>query len=498
MKTEIKKFSMTAIVAVLSSVFTVLAVNQFSGRNSSSFQQQQADHMAKFAKYAATGNYSSLPDFTYPAALTTPGVVHIKTEFNQVQQSRGFSNDPFRDFFGGQDFGFHGFPYQQGPSEASGSGVIISDDGYIVTNNHVVENGDEVKVILYDKREFKAEVIGTDPSTDLALLKIDEKNLPFIQLGNSDSVQVGSWVLAVGNPFNLESTVTAGIVSAKGRNINILKDSTAIESFIQTDAAVNPGNSGGALVNTRGELIGINSAIATPTGSFAGYSFAIPVNIVVKVMDDLKKYGVVQRGYLGVSIANVTDDLAKEKSLKDLKGVYVNGVVAGGAGEAAGIKAGDVITQVNGMDVNSSPELLEQISKFHPGDKVVITLHRSGIEKMVTATLKNKAGDTGLVKKDDPGATIDALGADFANLSAKDAKTLGITGGVKVTKLRSGKLSQYTDIREGFIITKLDNKPVNSVDDLKTILAGKTNGGVMVEGVYADAPGKYFYAFGLN
>ena len=223
--------------------------------------------MAKFANYAASGNYSSLPDFTYPAELTTPAVVHIKTEYQQVKQSRG-SYDPFKDFFGGQDFGFQGWPYQQGPSEASGSGVIISDDGYIVTNNHVVENGDEIKVILYDKREYKGEVVGTDPSTDLALVKIDEKNLPFIPFGNSDSVKVGQWVLAVGNPFNLESTVTAGIVSAKGRNINILKDSTAIESFIQTDAAVNPGNSGGALVNTKGELIGINSAIATPTGSF--------------------------------------------------------------------------------------------------------------------------------------------------------------------------------------------------------------------------------------
>ncbi len=490
MKTEIKKLSLTALVAVVSSLITVFAVNQFNQKNLS-FQQKQANGV-RFASYGGSSSNVGLPDFTQAAAMTTPAVVHIKTEYATTRSTRQI--DPFRDFFGGQDFGF---PQQQQPSEASGSGVIISDDGYIITNNHVVENGDNINVILYDKREYKATVVGTDPSTDLALLHIEEKQLPFIPFGNSDSVLVGQWVLAVGNPFNLESTVTAGIVSAKGRNINILRDKSnaPVEAFIQTDAAVNPGNSGGALVNTRGELIGINSAIATPTGTFAGYSFAIPINLAAKVMNDLKNYGVVKRGFLGVGISDISSDLAKEYDLATLKGVYVDSIFYGGAGAAAGLHRGDVITKVNGNEVNSSPELQEQISKFHPGDKIVLNVVRNGSEKMFNVTLMEK--EETFNENNPTTASLDNLGADFSNLSAKDKSKLGVSGGVKVIKLRNGKLSQYTDIREGFVILKVNNKTVNSVDDLKNAMDG-AHGMVMIQGTYLDYPGNYFYSFGIN
>ncbi|MEO6168788.1 MAG: trypsin-like peptidase domain-containing protein, partial [Chitinophagales bacterium] len=357
-----KKLGLTTFVAIISALVAVGAYRYFDTNQQRSFEEKQATS-ARFSEvsYSNTNDLAGTLDFRYAAKRTTSGVVHIKTSYAPRQVSRNDQYNPFRELFGDQ-FG------QQQPSESSGSGVIISDDGYIVTNNHVVDDGETIEVILADKQSYQAKVIGTDPSTDLALLKIDERNLPFITFGNSDSVEVGEWVLAVGNPFNLESTVTAGIVSAKGRNINLLRsrDTSAVESFIQTDAAVNPGNSGGALVNTNGELIGINSAIATPTGTFAGYSFAVPVNIVSKVVNDLMKFGMVQRGFLGVQIATLNADLAKAKGLdaKNLTGVYVDGVKAGGAGEAAGLKAGDIITKVNNAPVNTSPELQEQVSRY--------------------------------------------------------------------------------------------------------------------------------------
>ncbi len=435
--------------------------------------------------------------------MTTSGVVHIKTTYAPRSASRGGEN-PFKDFFGDDFMNPFGNtqPFQQQPSEASGSGVIISDDGYIVTNNHVIDGGDKIQVILANKKTYEGKVIGTDPTTDLALVKIEEKNLPFIRFGNSDSVEVGQWVLAVGNPFNLESTVTAGIVSAKGRNIGIIKtqddngrQTGGIEAYIQTDAAVNPGNSGGALVNTNGDLIGINSAIATPTGAFAGYSFAVPVNIVSKVVNDLMKFGVVQRGYLGVSMETVTDELSRKNNLDDLNGVYVDSVLPGSAAEEAGLRAGDVITKINDQNVNTSPELQEQVSRFHPGDKVVVTFKRDGKEKSATTVLKNKANNTSLVKKEETNA-ITSLGAEFSDLSSKEKKELGLEGGVKVTKLNDGVLSRNTQIREGFIITSIDNKPINNVTDLKNVLANK-KGGVLLAGRYAEYPGQYYYAFGL-
>jgi serine protease Do len=493
-----RKLGLTAFVAIISALVAVGAYRYFDQQQQQqqSFEDKQAS-AARFAQvsYSATNEMPATMDFRLAAKRTTSGVVHIKTSYAPREISRNDQYNPFREFFGDQFMPFG----QQQPSASSGSGVIISDDGYIVTNNHVVDEGEKIEVILADKQSYEAKVIGTDPSTDLALLKIEEKNLPFITFGNSDSVEVGEWVLAVGNPFNLESTVTAGIVSAKGRNINLLRtrDTSAVESFIQTDAAVNPGNSGGALVNTNGELIGINSAIATPTGTFAGYSFAVPVNIVSKVVNDLKKFGMVQRGFLGVQIATLNADLAKTKGLdaKNLKGVYVDGVKTGGAGEAAGLKAGDIITKVNGTTVNTSPELQEQVSRYHPGDKISVTYLRENKEKTVDVVLKNNEGSTSYLKKDASSA-VSALGAEFENVSAGELKEMGLTGGVRVKKLSEGKLSSNTNMREGFIITKIDNKPINTVDELKSALANK-KGGVMIEGRYPDYPGQYFYAFGL-
>lgn len=491
-----RKLGLTAFVAIISALVAVGAYRYFDNNEQRTFEEKQAaaTHFAQ-VNYSSSSEMPAMLDFRYAAKRTTPAVVHIKTSYAPRQVSRQDQYNPFRDFFGDQ---FSPFGQQQ-PSESSGSGVIISDDGYIVTNNHVIDDGDKIEVVMADKQSYTAKVIGTDPSTDIALLKIDQNNLPFISFGNSDSVEVGQWVLAVGNPFNLESTVTAGIVSAKGRNINLLRnrDSSAVEAFIQTDAAVNPGNSGGALVNTNGDLIGINSAIATPTGTFAGYSFAVPVNIVSKVVNDLMKFGMVQRGFLGVQIATLNAELAKAKGLdgKDLKGVYVDAVKSGGAGDDAGLKPGDIITKVNNSSVNTSPELQEQVSRYHPGDKISITYLRDNKEKTIDVVLKNNEGTTTYLKKEES-SVISALGAEFENLSSKDLKALGLTGGVRVSKLSDGKLSRNTNMREGFIITKIDNKPVNSVDDLQAILANK-KGGVMIEGRYPDFPGQYFYAFGL-
>lgn len=427
------------------------------------------------------GGEGDLPDFVKAADATVHAVVHVKVYGSQQVY------DPFQGFFGFQN------PQRQ-QTEGSGSGVIITEDGYIVTNNHVVAESDKVEVTLNDNRNFTAKVIGTDPSTDLALLKIDEKGLPFITYGNSDEVKVGEWVLAVGNPFNLTSTVTAGIVSAKARNIGILPDQYKIESFIQTDAAVNPGNSGGALVNTKGELIGINSAIASTTGSYTGYSFAIPVNLVRKVMDDLVEFGSVQRGFIGVSIRDIDSKLAQEKGLKEVKGVYVAGLSAGGAASQAGLQEGDIITRVGEINVNSVPQLQEQIGHFRPGDKINVTALRNGSEKLFSVVLRNKDGGTALVKQSPSAESVNLLGATFNEISGTEKSNLGISGGVKVGKLNPGKL-RSAGIREGFIITSVDRKPIRSAADLENALKDR-QGGVLIEGVYPNGM-KGYYGFGM-
>jgi Do/DeqQ family serine protease len=405
---------------------------------------------------------------------------------------------PFHDFFGDDFFGerFRGFEDPLLPSVASGSGVIISQDGYILTNDHVIEKADEIDVTLHDKRSYKAKVIGTDPSTDLALIKIEEKNLPTLPLANSDEVKVGQWVLAVGNPFNLESTVTAGIISAKGRSINILqRDKTPIESFIQTDAAVNPGNSGGALVNLNGELIGINTAIATPTGTYAGYSFAVPTSIASKIVEDFVKYGKVQRAYLGIIIRDVNGKLASEKGLSVNTGVYVDSLIADGAGKAGGIRIGDVITGVNDRNISSVAELQEMIGRHRPGDEVTVVVNRKGEEKKLKIPLKNLEGNTQIVK-DTRSEVVKSLGAEFTDLTAKEKEREKLDGGVKVSKLYPGKLRSSTNMKEGFIITKINRKPVTSARQLAEMLESE-EGGILIEGVYPGNPTAYYYAFGL-
>lgn len=434
------------------------------------------------------GSDAILPDFTTAANMSIHAVVHIKTEYER-------KNMYYDNFFDLNDFFNNRRPSVQQPLEGSGSGVIVSPEGFIVTNNHVVQDATKVSVVLNDKREFDAQIIGTDPSTDIAVVKIDEKNLPYIVYGNSDELKIGEWVLAVGNPFNLTSTVTAGIVSAKARNINILgtPDGSAIESYIQTDAAVNRGNSGGALVNTRGELVGINAAIASGTGYYAGYSFAIPVNIAKKVVADLIEFGQVQRAFLGVSIRDIDSKFAGENNIKELRGVYISDVTDNSSAQEAGINKGDVVTAIDGIKVNSTSELLEQIGQYRPGDKAKISVLRNGNEKDYMVTLKNKGGTTSVVTKEDQD-NIAKLGASFTPVSAEMRNKLGISGGVQVTDLGDGILKE-AGIKEGYIITEIDNKPVRTAKDIENAIENK-RGGILIEGIYPNRTRAY-YGFGL-
>ena len=442
-------------------------------------------------------------DFTAVAEKVMDGVVHIKS--TQTISSRRYPEmeDPFRDFFRNDPFRDFFFRRESPDRDnnpqvriGQGSGVIISDDGYIVTNNHVVADAEDLEVTLHDNRTYKATIIGTDPTTDLALIRIKETGLVSIPFVNSDEVKVGEWVLAVGNPFNLTSTVTAGIVSAKGRNINILRERFAVESFIQTDAAINQGNSGGALVNLQGGLVGINTAIASPTGTYSGYGFAVPANIVNKVVEDLIKYGVVQRGVLGVMIRTVDGNLIKEKGLEVSRGALVDSLLENSAAGAAGIKVDDVITSVDGIKVNSSPELQEVIARHRPGDKVKVTVDRNGNSKTFEVTLSNRKGSTEFATREHK-EVLSILGADLETLDEDLAEKLDIDGGVLVKELYAGKLRRNTNMREGFIITKIDGKHVKNLDEFVDALKGKS-GGVMLEGVYEDMPGEYYYAFGMQ
>jgi Do/DeqQ family serine protease len=436
-------------------------------------------------------------DFTQTAEKVTPAVVHIRSTAENIVSNNRDSQDPFQFFFGPQG------PMQRGPSQSTGSGVIINADGYIVTNNHVVDGADLVDVTLYDNRTFKAEVIGTDPDTDLAVIKINQKGLPFLPFVNSDATKVGEWVLAVGNPFNLNSTVTAGIISAKGRNIGIINNSnenaagrTAIESFIQTDAAINPGNSGGALVNLNGGLIGINTAIASTTGAYAGYGFAVPSNIVSKIVEDLLAYGTVQRGWLGISVGSVNSDLVKEYDLEVNEGAYVSGFAEDGksAAKDAGIKEGDVVVKLDDTEIKSSTALIEYIGRKRPGDKVSVTVDRKGKKLVIPVTLKNRDGKIGTIKREER-ETIATLGLNLEDLDAKVLKRLELSNGVRVKELENGKVAKYTDMREGFIITHIDGQAVKSAKEVNDILKKKKAGDtVMFSGVYEDYPREYIYA----
>lgn len=421
-------------------------------------------------------------DFSAAAEMSVNSVVHVNVA---VERQRS----PWEEFFYG------GRSREPNIVEGSGSGVIISEDGYIVTNNHVIDGAKSIKVNLNDNRVFEAELVGTDPASDIALLKVDANDLSPMNFGNSDEVRLGEWVLAVGNPFNLTSTVTAGIISAKGRNINIINDRTAIESFIQTDAAVNPGNSGGALVNTHGELIGINTAISTHTGSFEGYSFAVPSNIVRKVVDDLRTYGTVQRAFLGVNIANVSAELAKEQDLGTTSGVYVVEVPDNGAAAEAGIERGDVIVKIDGEKISKMAELTEQIGRKRPGDKIKVTVYRGKKLKDFNVVLRNRQGTTDLVTKEEMNPQ-QLLGAQFESLNPDEKREYGLRFGVKVVDPGSGKLAK-AGVPKGFIIVKVNNQFVESAADINALVGKLGQGdGVLIQGFHANGRADYF-AFGL-
>ncbi len=480
-----KKFASYLFAAILGGLVFALAFNYFQNSNQIKTSERNEDIPVLQTNYEPPRLATIGPDFVDAADVTLHAVVHIKAE---LQQRNKVYND-FFDFFD-EFFGNPQHRYYNAPVVATGSGVIISDDGYVVTNNHVVQNATNLEITLNDKRTYKAVVIGQDPTTDLALVKIEESNLPHLKYGDSDDVKIGEWVLAVGNPFNLTSTVTAGIVSAKARNINILGEAGAIESFIQTDAVVNRGNSGGALVNTEGELIGINAAIASNTGSYTGYSFAIPVNIVKKVIGDFTEYGEIQRAYLGISFREIDSEFAEEKGLDEILGIYIDRVIEDGAADEAGIISGDIIVQVDNMSINSKSSLLESVGTKRPGDEITVYVKRGNKMQQFAVTLQNRSGNTDIVKKD----KIEILGGTFEPASADLMEKLKINHGLLVTDLNEGKLRD-SGMREGFVILYIDKNPVETVDELKLVLNRK-EGGTLIEGIYTNGQRAY-YGVGL-
>jgi len=457
--------------------------------------------------YTADPSGEIIPlDFTETSKKVLDAVVHITSRGSQpyMREYRGLP-DLFKDYFEGSPFGdyYRNQPEQQEeegmrpiPRIGTGSGVIINEKGYVVTNNHVIAGAEEIEVTLHNNGTYKAVVVGADPTTDLALLKIDAKGLKALSMVNSDDVEVGEWVLAIGNPFSLNSTVTAGIVSAKARNININREELAVESFIQTDAVINPGNSGGALVNLNGDLIGINTAIATRTGSYNGYGFAVPSNLVTKVVEDLIEYGNVQRAILGVRIQTLDGRLASEKGIDLVPGVYVAMVNEDSAADDAGIEAGDIITAVDGKETGNAARLQELIAGYRPGDEVEITLRREGRSKNLAVTLQNTSGSIAVVRKPDM-ELRKQLGASLETLDMDLARELGLEGGVQVKELYPGKLRRETQIREGFVITHVNGEQVRTLERFREALL-QSNGGVMLEGRYPDSEKTYYYAFGMD
>lgn len=512
------------LIALLSSGVTLGAYNLlgFNKRDVVFTESATGSPLSRLASMPGNAPSGAPGDFSYAAETASPTVVHIRTTMTRtVRQQQMQIPDAFRDLFG--DEGFPGMGQGQGrprreQGQASGSGVIISKDGYIVTNNHVVQDADEVEVIMTDKRSFKAKVIGTDPLTDLAVVKIDANNLPTITLGDSDGLKLGEWVLAVGYPLDLESTVTAGIVSAKGRKIGILDGAgeprrgrnpqqqpeserlavdTPVESFIQTDAAINPGNSGGALVNLRGELVGINSAIASQTGFYSGYGFAVPVSLVKKVTADLVKFGNVQRGYLGILPVELDSKKATEFKTKVGRGIYVADVTSNGAAKSAGLLKGDVIVKMEGQPLDSDAQMREIIGRRRPGDVVTVTVNRDGTERDIKVELRNRNGGRDVIKKEELASSgMKALGAEFTTLTDKERQTLGINGGigVRVSKIADGKLAE-TEVEEGFIILKANGKNVKNVKDLEVIVGDVKEGeGLLLIGVYPNSSRTVYYA----
>lgn len=510
-----KKIGFTLLTALIGGLIAVggYKLLENTQQNNLSFEERQELHYANNPMapiMASTGN----PDFTQAAAAVAPAVVHIKTTYpartargRSTQQSSPF--DLFEEFFGTPRQRQPQQPVQ--PAQATGSGVIISTDGYIVTNNHVVEDADKIEVALTDRRVFEAKIIGRDPNTDLALVKINADNLPFVKLGDSDNVRIGEWVLAVGYPLGLESTVTAGIVSAKGRATGIIGNelrqrqlqeqgwgqqqvqpeefvNTAIESFIQTDAVINKGNSGGALVNAHGELIGINSNIMSPSGYYAGYGFAVPVNIVKKISDDFVKFGAVKRGLIGVTFRALDAEYAKELGISDVFGLYVNDVVSGGGADKAGIKKGDIITKIDDKTIIASSDLQERVYVLRPGDKVKLTYKREGKERETTVTLQEepkttKAEDNKTATAKSATELYNKLGAGFVSATGEQKQNLGISSGVVVAQVHRGGLFDYYNIQRGLVITQINGKDVNTIDDVESALADTKRGMIHIVGI---------------
>jgi Do/DeqQ family serine protease len=388
------------ISSLISAVVSIFTYQWYTGNYKTGVEGESYSHSRTGNTNDTSTAKKDITELTNAAEIATPAVVHITTLHNTNSNPyRRPYEGMFKDFFGGS---FHGEHEAQQPLQGFGSGVIVSEDGFIVTNNHVIADASKIQVVLNDKRSYTGKLVGADPHTDLALIKIQENGLPFLIFGNSESLSIGSWVLAVGNPFNLNSTVTAGIISAQGRSINVLRneDNMAIESFIQTDAVVNPGNSGGALVNLQGELIGINTAIASPTGAFTGYAFAVPETIVKKIVEDFRKYGFVQRAFLGVAIMDINAEVAKVKGIENIVGVYIASVNKGGAAEKSGMREGDIITDINGKKVNSAARLQEVMAMYRPGEKIKLTFIRRGKLKSTDALLQNREGQTKLIEPD--------------------------------------------------------------------------------------------------
>ena len=498
-----KKIGLTLLTAFVGGAMALGTYKVFETKyaDNMSFEDKQKVYFANNPMASNITSSAGEVDFTQAAAAVTPAVVYIRTTYSNTANNdeQDQMSQLFGDFFGQR------MPRSNTPQRASGSGVIISTDGYIVTNNHVVSKADKIEVTLNDHRTFTAKIIGTDPNTDLALIKVEGTNLPIVKLGNSDDARVGEWVLAVGNPFNLTSTVTAGIVSAKGRGIGILgrgddeqqmnpfggrtrrqpqdqtKTNTGIESFIQTDAAINPGNSGGALVNTKGELIGINSAIASHTGSYEGYGFAVPINLAKKVLNDIKEFGSVKRGFIGVSFQALNSDAAKELNIERNTGLYVAEVYTGTGAEQAGLKKGDIITKVEGNTVYETSDLQERVGRLQPGDKIRLTVLRDGAEKNFTVTLKANSGTetrTAAVSKS-AAELYNRLGASFMSVTQAQKTRLRINGGVIVTQIRPGGIFDEGYIEPGTIITSINKQPISTVADIDKAITNLKDGKIL-------------------
>lgn len=476
MKTFAKSFLGAAVATVLVLIIVAIFI-----QNKNSDQKVIPPIVNENGKNSLTAQAASytLPqqiDLTDAAAKSVNAVVHIKTEMSVKTSNYDNFFGAFKDYFGN--------PYRSNTYVAFGSGVIISSNGYIVTNNHVVEGADKISVTFNDKRELEATLIGNDPTTDLALVKVDAEDLVYLNYGNSDDVKVGEWVMAVGNPFNLTSTVTAGIVSAKARNINILGAQSSIESFIQTDAVVNRGNSGGALVNTHGDLVGINAAIASHTGVYEGYSFAIPVNIVQKVVEDLKDYGEIQRAYIGVQIRDINADFAEEIGLEEIKGIYVASVIDDGGADEAGIEEGDVIIAINNNPINSVSELMGSVAQHNPGEVVKVDINRDNEFHTYNVTLKNQNNNTLLVKSEDA-FYEDILGATLQKATVEELAALNTNKGLKVIKIDDGILKRG-GISKGFIITEVNGVGINSKNSLEGALHRTQHNTVSLRGIYPN------------